>query len=107
MFKKRKSVNKKPVYPRQIYYVPLYCYRHFPSISDVYKYIIRGLTSKGVVNVYSTRDLATKEALSLLCDDDTAGVGELNFTDGYCRIFFDTQNAIVDLDECKHIKVVE
>ena len=71
-----------------IYYIPLYCYRHFPGFNDIYEYIIRDLLNHKRVTVYKTEDQAGKIAASMLCDDDCCSVAALDFSSGSCRAYF-------------------
>jgi len=79
----------KTLLERKEYYIPIYCYRHFPSIHDIYEKIIYDLVKYGKINLYESKTEAYKTAKSFLCDDDTYTVGVLDFSHGWCEAYCD------------------
>lgn len=72
---------------KELYYFPVYCYRHFPSLNDGINEIIENIGSfKNVfsgkrdsvkrrkLEVYKNYETARQKGIDMLCDDDTYGV---------------------------------
>jgi len=96
-------MTKKLILEPTVYYVPIYCYRHWPSSIDIYDYIVDALASryrkKHKIILYTTEEAASKAAHSELCDDDCCAVAVFDFTYGYveCGLINYNDNTI----DCK------
>lgn len=78
---------------KEVYYFPVYCYRHCPSIYDGIKEVVSSLSSyrsryskkdslkNRKIKVYTNYEDARQAGEDSLCDDDTYGVFKLEFTD--------------------------
>lgn len=72
------------------YYKPIYCYRHWPDTDDIYKYIIQDLVRHGKITLYEDINKAREVGRAELCDDDCYGIAVFDFTQGSCKIYYDT-----------------
>lgn len=71
------------------YYVPIYCYRHWPTTHDIIEYLFDELLNNKKITMYKNREVALARAQSQLCDDDCCAVGVLDFTESFCDIYIE------------------
>lgn len=73
--------------PLKKYYIPIYCYRHWPTHSDIYEYLLKELTYRGAICIYEKESEAREHAIAQKCDDDCATTATLDFTTGFCEAY--------------------
>lgn len=82
------------------YYKPIYCYRHFPAINDIYEHIIQDMVRHNKITLYEDIDKAREVGRVELCDDDCYGVAVFDFTRGHCEIYYDRRGSSPNLIAC-------
>ena len=82
------------------YYKPIYCYRHFPSVNDIYEHTISDIVRHKKITLYEDINEAEEAGRAELCDDDCYEIAVFDFTSGYCKIYYDRQGASSNIIPC-------
>ena len=79
----------KLILEQEKYYIPIYCYRHFPSSNDIYEKIINDLINYKKIEIYENEEKAWENARKQLCGHDCCDVAILDFSCGWCKAYFE------------------
>ena len=61
------------------YYKPIYCYRHFPCVNDIYEHIISDIVRHKKITLYEDINKAEEVGRAELCDDDCYEIAVFDF----------------------------
>ena len=94
------------------YYKPIYCYRHFPAINDIYEHIIQDMVRHNKITLYEDINKAEEVGRAELCDDDCYEIAVFDFTQGFCKIYYDRKGSSPNIIPCldcwsKRYKVIK
>lgn len=82
------------------YYKPIYCYRHFPAINDIYEHIIQDMVRHNQITLYEDINEAEAAGRAELCDDDCYEIAVFDFTQGFCKIYYDRRGSSPNTIAC-------
>ena len=82
------------------YYKPIYCYRHFPAINDIYEHIIADIVRHKKITLYEDINKAEEVGRAELCDDDCYEIAVFDFTQGFCKIYYDRRGSSPNTIAC-------
>lgn len=82
------------------YYKPIYCYRHFPAINDIYEHIIADIVRHNKITLYEDINKAEAVGRAELCDDDCYEIAVFDFTQGFCKIYYDRKGSSPNTIAC-------
>lgn len=67
---------------KTVYYVPIHCYRHFPSMGDLKDGIISAVLRGQPIKAYNTYEEASDATWDMRFDDDACGIYKVTFDNG-------------------------